>query len=223
MSSSSIFRFGLLFLLILSACDSTGMGDDDALDRPMLVSPASAEETADAVLLDWDDVTNAKRYHVQLADSPDFNSPLIDQTVMARSRHVATNLERDTVYYWRIMALSDSESSPWSSTRSFTPTRSATLPEYPALSLPHNGTDGLERSVRLEWESPEGAISYHLVVTMDEQMLLFQTDLEEIEDAFFKLEGLIFTYPYWWKVRSLGPAGYSEWSPVWIFQVKDGE
>ena len=86
-----------------------------------------------------------------------------------------------------------------------------------------SGTLDLERTVRLEWDPVPDAYSYHLVVTIDEDMFLFQADLENLEDPFFELEGLIFTYPYWWKVRALGPAGYSEWSPVWIFWVRDGE
>ncbi len=212
----------LVFLLVLSACDSSGLGDDNALAQPNPVSPTQAQNTADAVLLDWSDVDNAKRYRVQLSTSAAFSTLLIDAFVLTRSQYVAGDLEHDITYHWRVMALSESKESPWSTSASFIPNRFAQPPSQPSLALPVNGTLDLERSLRLEWEEVEDAISYHLVVTIDEQMLLYQADLEQIEDPFFEIEGLIFTYPYWWKVRALGPAGYSDWSPVWIFQVKDG-
>jgi len=212
----------LATLLVLTACDSSGPGSHSALPNPVLVSPISSEKTADAVLLDWADVSGALRYRVQLADAPTFSSPLVDQMVTTRSKLVAQDLEQNVPYFWRVMAMSDSKESDWSQVQTFTPSRIALAPDKPDLSLPINGTVDLERSIRLEWDAVEDAISYHLVVTIDEEMLLYQADLEQIEEVFFELEGLIFTYPYWWKVRALGPAGYSDWSPVWIFQVKDG-
>jgi hypothetical protein len=51
-------------------------------------------------------------------------------------------------------------------------------------------------------------------------MLLYEVDLEGLKTTSYFVEDLVLTYPYWWKIRSLNEAGYSDWSPVWIFEVK---
>ena len=131
-------------------------------------------------------------------------------------------LDLDGVYYWRVRSESSQEVTAWSATRSLVVDRSARTPIPPQLVAPAYDARGLETRVRVEWEAVEGAYAYHLIVTLDEAMLLYQADLENLSQPFFDLENLVFTYPYWWKVRALGPSGYSEWSSVRLFWIRSG-
>jgi len=206
----------------LVGCTGSFLSEDGALTVPRLIAPIDDADTADAVLFSWEEAT-AVRYHIQISADANFSQLLVDELTSSRSYHPVRDLPTHSELFWRVRSESDREASAWSSVRRIHVVSHAQPPKAPGLTVPDNGTLDLERTVRLAWDPVPDAYSYHLVVTIDEDMFLFQADLENLQDPTFLLEGLIFTYPYWWKVRALGPAGYSDWSPVWIFWVKDGE
>lgn len=210
--------------VLIGACDSTGVSEKNSLGEPTLVFPLAGAETEDSVFLDWSDVTGASSYQVQVSSNSSFTTLVSDEFINEVSESVVQRLDRDHTYYWRVRALSqNADEGNWSRASSFKPVRQAIFPSYPDLVFPEDGSGNHDRSVLLRWDPVESAISYHLVVTIDEQMLLFQVDLYKVKDTSYLVEGLVLTYPYWWKVRTFNAAGYSEWSPVQIFQVKDEE
>lgn len=206
----------------LAGCAGGSVSEDSGSLVPRLTAPVNEAETPDAVLFSWEE-SEAVRYHIQIAEDAGFTRLLIDELTGSRSWYPVRDLPMDTHLFWRVRSESDTDASAWSDVRRVHVVSHAHPPAAPQLAVPDDGTLDLERTVRLEWDPVPEAYSYHLVVTIDEDMFLYQADLENLQDPFFELDGLIFTYPYWWKVRALGPAGYSEWSPVWIFWVKDGE
>lgn len=216
-----IFLFLLVALLSLG-CSNTVDSDDDGLSVPVLETPATDATTADAVFFSWEEASTV-RYRIQIGEDAAFSRLLIDELTGSRTYYPARDLPMDAHLFWRVRSESDTETSGWSETRQLQVVSRAHPPAAPQLAVPVNGTLDLERTVRLEWEPVADAYSYHLVVTIDEDMFLYQADLDNLRDPFYELNGLIFTYPYWWKVRALGPAGYSDWSPIWIFWVTDGD
>jgi len=216
----------LLFLVataLLFGCSAGAVGPENDLSAPRLLTPAENARTADAILLTWSTEDSAQRYRVQVAEDAEFSRLLIDEVSGTRPYRALRDLPMDADLFWRVRSETDTAASEWSGVRHIEIVSHARPPQSPRLTLPDDGTLDLERTVLLEWDPVPDAYAYHLVVTIDEDMFLYQADLENLKDPFFELNGLIFTYPYWWKVRALGPAGYSEWSPVWIFQVRDGE
>jgi hypothetical protein len=212
------------FLILIAGCDSAVSSEEVEINAPILLVPANGSETADAVLLDWDDVSGATEYVVQVSRNQEFTDLVDESRVLDRSEYIIRRLTKQTVLYWRTKAKSkNGVEGRWSTVYSFKPVRQAFFPSYPEQSFPINGSKNHERSVMLRWEPVAEALSYHLVVTIDEDMLLFQVDLEDLKSTSFFAEGLVLTYPYWWKVRSLNAAGYSDWSPVWIFEIKFNE
>ena len=211
-----------LFIVPLSGCDAGSVSDDATARAPAPVEPAQGAQTATAVLLSWTPVDDVVRYRYQVAGDEGFTELILEDISISFPRAPVRELLVNETYFWRVRAEFESTVSDWSTPRQFDVRTLAQVPDPPRLKLPAYDEKDLERSVHIEWEPVEGAYSYHLVVTIDEDMFLYQADLENIEEAFFDIDDLIFTYPYWWKVRALGPAGYSEWSPVWIFWVTDG-
>ena len=87
---------------------------------PNLQSPAiGGIVTSMDVLLDWDDVSTAGRYQVQVATQVDFLSPALDKSDITSSFWRAGKLAESTSYYWRVRATNTRGAGPWSSTRSF--------------------------------------------------------------------------------------------------------
>lgn len=222
MSNRSLHPFLVLLLLLWGCADGSVSSDDDLLP-PALVEPVPGATTADAVLLVWSEAEAAQRYHLQVAMDETFTDLVADETTNPFPRFPVRSLTKGELYYWRVRAESGEMASAWSEPRAFSVNRTANIPDVPRLTLPAYDQRNMDRLVHLEWEPVEGAYSYHLVVTLDEDMLLYQADLENVDTPYFELEQLVFTYPYWWKVRALGPAGYSEWSSVSLFWVKPAQ
>jgi formylglycine-generating enzyme required for sulfatase activity len=88
---------------------------------PTTPSPATGSTTYDP-LLNWEDVTGAAGYHVQVATNSSFTSPLeVDNSTLAASHYqVTATLTRGTTYYWHVKTKNDDGFwSDWSNTWSF--------------------------------------------------------------------------------------------------------
>lgn len=215
---------GMAFCGLFVGCAQPMTSVDVEIEQPLLILPAKGAETADAVLLDWNEVDGADEYVVQVSTSPSFASLTVESRVSDRSEYIVRGLVKQTEYHWRVRAkIRNGLEGLWSEIFTFKPVRQAFFTNYPKQLLPINNSKDHERSVMIEWEPVPDAISYHLVVTIDEDMRLFQVDLQDLKTTSYFVEGLVLTYPYWWKIRSLNEAGFSEWSPVWIFEVKFNE
>lgn len=217
--------FLLLFGLALASffgCGQDVGGPDAGLTSPIPIEPQEGASTASAVLLRWSEDPEALHYRVQMAMDAGFTHLHQETTVTVHPWVAMQDLQLDGQYFWRVRSESVNEVSEWSTVRSLVVDRSARTPTPPRLVAPAYDTQGLDTRVRVEWEPVEGAYAYHLIVTLDEAMLLYQADLENLREPYFDLENLVFTYPYWWKVRALGPSGYSEWSSVSIFWIRSG-
>lgn len=211
-------------LLLLSGCDSVVDTDPEERATPVeLTEPADRAETANAVLFSWTGSAPTGWFRLQVARDSLFTEISTDVKVGTVPRHIARELRQHHTHYWRVRREHDGGADSWSDIRSFTPTRTALLPERPVLRSPADLAGPLPREVTVEWASVPHAISYHLQVFMDEDLLLYQTDLEDLTATRNHISDLVYTYPYWWRVRAESLAGYGAWSTVWKFQVEDGE
>jgi uncharacterized protein YceK len=210
----------LLVFLALAGCDSAVDRSDSRMTTPIAIEPEDGMSTASAVLLRWTDDPSAWHYRVQVARDRAFTD-LIDELIVSVHPWAAIqDLAIDQQYFWRVRTESTDEVSAWSVPRSLVVDRFAHQPDSPRPLAPAFDARGLDTRVRIAWEPVEDAYAYHLIVTLDEDMLLYEADLENLREPYFDLDDLVLTYPYWWKVRALGPAGYSDWSSVWIFWIK---
>lgn len=111
------------------------------LDPVQLTSPMNEywDVPADYALLQWDEVPNATRYHVQVSKSVTFLAPVVDEVVGTNSI-VINDLVIYQKYYWRVKPMSEantceSYSSYWTFTTGLpigtTEPESFTLSIYP--------------------------------------------------------------------------------------------
>ena len=88
---------------------------------PTLAAPANASSPTQPVDFDWNDVTGAASYTIQIANSSAFAAPLVREQSVTASAYAAGGLAT-TTQFWRVRGV-NSAGTPgaWSATRSFTP------------------------------------------------------------------------------------------------------
>ena len=96
---------------------TTYVTDDATLTKP---SNHGIPNGYNKVLLDWDDVTHATKYLVQVSRFSTF-SILQEEAVVSQSSYEATSLNFTTKYYWRVMPFNEiTTCNGFSSLRDFT-------------------------------------------------------------------------------------------------------
>jgi hypothetical protein len=136
----------------------------DPLPIPTLVSPASGSLIKGYnPRLDWNDVTGADHYRVQVATSSGFSLTRIvyDTTTPASEFLVPANVLPNTTFYWRVSTFDGrGQYSRWSAVRSF---RTPMLP--PVLVSPADGGQALTTRPAFDWNDVSGATSYMLQIS----------------------------------------------------------
>ncbi|MFH2036335.1 MAG: fibronectin type III domain-containing protein, partial [Candidatus Zixiibacteriota bacterium] len=132
---------------------------------PVAVSPLNgATRLGLPVSLNWNDAAGATQYQVQIDDNSNFGTPVISTNV-ALSEYVASGLDDNQQYYWRIRAGNDCGWSNYTATFSFT-TADTTPPAGIFDLSAETGSGGGE--VYLEWtasgdDGTNGAASAYMI------------------------------------------------------------
>lgn len=89
---------------------------------PILTSPANnATGTSLTPLLDWNDVSGAATYNVQVSLNSGFTTTVLNQTGVTASQFTVASglLANNTQYFWRIAAVNPGGTSAWSTVWNF--------------------------------------------------------------------------------------------------------
>jgi len=96
---------------------------------PGLVAPPNGATVSTTPTLQWNPVSGAKGYAVQVARDSGFGAKVFDQVVSSTSVQVNPALDAGSRYFWRVAAMGEGGSiSSWSDVWSFT-TRPPSLPD----------------------------------------------------------------------------------------------
>jgi len=88
---------------------------------PSLVAPPNgANDVSTAPTLQWNPVSGAEGYAVQVATDTGFSVKVFDQVVLSTSVQVSPALDAGTRYFWRVAAMGEGGISSWSDVWSFT-------------------------------------------------------------------------------------------------------
>ena len=96
-------------------------------DAPILSAPSdlSTDIALDGIL-DWNAVTGADNYQVQVSELSDFSTTVLDQSGITGTTATLSGLSNSTTYYWRVLSHNAGGDSAWSAAWSFT-----TVPAMP--------------------------------------------------------------------------------------------
>ncbi len=171
-------------------------------------------------LLDWDSITTAKTYQVQIDEDTSYASPNVDSSliILSRMNIPPGSLLNNTRYFWRVRGQSEGGIGPWSNSFNFRTI--VALPNAPGLITPVNGASNISLTPFFDWDSTSPADSYTLQAALDTS---FSDPLpvwtSGIIHSFWNLN----TTPlgnnlrYYWRVNATNIAGTGPWSVVFNF------
>jgi len=176
-----------------------------------LISPADmATDVPRPVLLDWDDVTAAITYHIQVDQDPGFGSPDIDEQFSpGQSEYLAEGLLHETLYYWRVRVENECGWGNWGSSWQFTTI--CPSPDIPVLTGPYDGATGCSNPTMLIWDAVSEAEMYRIQIADNPEMTTPFVD-GQLNWTSVYAPNLIENSTYYWRVKALNYCNWSEWS-----------
>jgi hypothetical protein len=187
------------------------------LSVPLLSTPVDeAISQLPNLTLEWNYVTGATNYDIQISEYNDFNTTVFDDNALSNTKEIS-GLEYETVYYWRVKAHDDDGSyGDWSEVWSFTTRDLPVTP--PILYLPFDLSENTGKAVALRWCNVYHAISYDIQLSTSEDFS--STIINENTTLITKsLTGLSSSTTYYWRVRAISNLETGEWSETWEFNT----
>ncbi len=180
--------------------------------------PNSITDLSQPVSLDWADIAEANKYHLQVDDDPGFGSLLVNASEIVASGYSASGMINATKYYWRVRAGNDCGYSGWSEVRNFT--TDCPLVRAPMQYAPDDNEINIDvrEKVSLTWDFPPGNIDFHVQVATSDAFSSL------IAEHIHTSSGYTIQYPlqagtwYFWRVRTNNDCGSGDWSMVRKFQ-----
>ncbi len=194
----------MIFNSALGAAEIAELMSTD-LSVPKLTAPENnATGVAVSPVLTWNPVAGATSYSVQVSAAADFTNPVYDESDIAETNVTLPALLNNTIYYWRVNAMIESEISDWSGVFTFT-TAEAIAPVInrgPGYALNFDGTDDyvsvpdhnsldLTNALTIEaWIKPEALTTQRLITkavnqTMDGYELSLSAAGASADQKFF--------------------------------------
>ncbi|MCE1164429.1 MAG: hypothetical protein LWX07_03390, partial [Bacteroidetes bacterium] len=187
---------------------------------PTLISPANgANILTTTPTLDWNDVSGAVSYEVQVATDSGFVNMILNSGTTASQYSVPSGtLAGNLTYFWRARAENGSGTGPWSAVWKF---RIVTLPTAPTLVYPLNYSTNQSPTPTLDWDSLASASTYRIQIGADSLFSSIIYDTAGVSRSYLNVRPGILqpNMRYFWRVNAANIAGTGPWSVVWNFRV----
>lgn len=169
--------------------------------------------------LNWNFSDKAQKYKIQMSESVDFTSTLIDSTLYY-NQFQTVNLSNGKTYYWRVKAINEKGESGWSSVASITTKAEDGIPETPIIKSPLHGEEDV-RIANLSFYPIPGATEYEIEVLDRTSFVVWgvqpgnviktketsvMIDLGDDYTRYFMTPEII------WRVRAKTEQGFSQWT-----------
>lgn len=186
---------------------------------PNLVLPVNgATGVSTQPNMDWNDVSGAATYHLQISFNNTFTALALDQSGITASQFAvgAGILSGTTQYFWRVSAINVGGEGPWSAVWNFTTTIGA--PAAPILLSPPNNSIGNSLTPILDWNNVPGATSYRVQLSLSPTFTT--TIINQVTGSASQYQivaPLTYNTTYYWRSNASNAGGTSTWSEVWQF------
>ena len=194
----------------------TGFGEfvigNAKLEKPELLTPLNNSVIQVEGTVTWSNVVGAVRYQIQFDKNSSFSQPLINASVTGLEKYNFSGLNHNKIYFWRVRAFNDKDTSNWSAANFFKTNIAA-----PVLTYPSNNMVGLKLKDTLRWSPVDGADSYHVQTSFNISFNTLSLNTKSIKLNQLELTGVGNNIEYFWRVRAFKGADSSKWSEVYNF------
>ncbi len=187
----------------------------DTYAAPTLLAPADTQPLADlSPEFNWSSVYAAKSYRLQVDTVSTFTSVIMDTTITDTNFVSAEGVfKENTTYFWRVMAMRDTNSSDWSAIFSLPITQEEMV--VPTLISPADLSKNQELNVTLRWSVVPQVTGYEILLTWSGN-----TKKIIVTENSAQLDNLDRSTEYLWKVKALNETDTTEYSEEWKFITK---
>jgi hypothetical protein len=192
--------------------------------RVHLVSPIhDSNRFSTSITFSWRIEPTAKNYRFQASTSSDFSSNVITQENIQGTSHTLSNLISNKTYFWRVQAINEVGSGPFSETRQVLSSTYRALPSMTKLVSPVDKSKVPANIIRLTWENVPSANEYRVQVSENQTFSTLVVNVGLLEGTSFNLPQLKENTTYFWRVRTKNPLGDGERSAIWSFTTSPNQ
>ena len=179
---------------------------------PVRVSPMNKDTVPIDVTFSWNKITTGAKYRIQISETNDFASPVLDKVLTDTSlTYKLPSFYKK--YYWRVSADILSCTGAWSPNWEF---KTRGLP--PTLELPANDAKNQILRPRFTWTKPEGAEKYSIQICKDINFkTLVMSKSGILGNSYIYDKDLEPFTSYFWRVLASSTQGSSLWSQPFSF------
>ena len=191
----------------------------NTVKSPTLLKPFNSDflGTGAKTSFTWGALKGGVKYQLCLDTNANFNSPLLVDTLVNGTEFVESNMLFRPLYYWKVRAVTDNDTSDWSATWVC-----KVLPVK--LNIPRNNLKNVSLN-SLDWNSIEGTTGY--ILELDTQanfataFKVQDTQTNSFFHYFNEIPDIVgFNTQCFWRVKLFHETDTSEWSTVWNFTTK---
>lgn len=205
--------------------DKENAGGIEILSGPQSPSPSDGLSISDVTpQLNWEDITGAAAYHIQVNEAIDFNGVMsIDDNTLTVSQYdvdITECLDNGKTYYWRVQVQNtDNIWGDWSVVWQFIVDIN---PEIPANPNPSSGSSFIDTTPLLIWDDIPSALTYHIQInTVDDFSGIIIDDIDDLALSQYQFDSyLLDNTAYYWRVRiNIEDDIQGDWSDSWSFNI----
>lgn len=187
---------------------------------PTLLTPANnSTGIALTPVLDWNDVSGATSYQIQISTNSGFTAIIKDTSGVLSSQYQVLGglFSNNTQYYWRVNATNAGGTSSFTSAFNFTTIVAA--PSTPTLLTPANGASGIALTPVLDWNDVSGAASYRIQISTNSGFTAIIKDTAGVLSSQYQVLGGLLSNntQYYWRVNATNAGGTSSYTSGFSF------
>ncbi|MCL9981150.1 MAG: T9SS type A sorting domain-containing protein [Bacteroidia bacterium] len=191
----------------------------NTVKAPTLLKPFNSNflGTGAKTTFTWSPLKGGVKYRFLLDTSMNFNSSELLDTVVNSTEFVKFNMLFRPLYYWKVQAFTQNDTSEWSETW-----KCKVLPVK--LNIPRNNLTNVSLN-SLDWNSIEGTTGYILELdtlsTFLKPFRVQDTQTNSFFHYFNQIPDIVgFNTKCYWRVKLFHETDTSDWSDVWNFTTK---
>ncbi|MCO5252705.1 MAG: aryl-sulfate sulfotransferase [Candidatus Kapabacteria bacterium] len=185
------------------------------VSAPFLISPENEKisvKKSDSLI--WTNISGLLKYQVQVAVKNDFLVVTYDTINTSNSLLIPHNLEPDKLYYWRVRAIRETDTSFWSEVFSF-----KTAMNPPFLTYPKDNANNVLTSLTFAWTPSKGTSSYSMEISETNDFENIAFNYYGLNQTKWYVSDLLFDKKYFWRIRAVRATDSSDWSSVGQFST----